>query len=354
MTRREQGSEQRSRSGCRPAPTPAQRRRQALRAPLSVQRRFPFSQSPPVNGLQAPGFSEGSGRGYSNVGSDTRRMSSGRCSPCVACDGGLGSCGAPVSSVAAVTAKQHRACTVSSRARRDRPSSWARTCALARRAVPPLACRPALGGAVVGAAEARMAVWESAVGRPLPAFDRGARHRRARNHRAHGSPRRGRRMRCFKGGSTARLSLVCALAKRKLVVFDSFEGLPEPEPWDAEHRIGRLRQFRRGEYRGAIEEVRANLAAFGRIDVCELVPGWLGSVPHERVPDAIAVAFIDVDLVTSTAAALDLVWPRVAPGGIVFVHDAADAKLTGFLGEWAATVHPRRTSGPAAFAWFEK
>jgi len=159
---------------------------------------------------------------------------------------------------------------------------------------------------------------------------------------------------CFKGGSTARLSLVCALAKRKLVVFDSFEGLPEPEPWDAEHRIGRLRQFRRGEYRGAIEEVRANLAAFGRIDVCELVPGWLGSVPHERVPDAIAVAFIDVDLVTSTAAALDLVWPRVAPGGIVFVHDAADAKLTGFLGEWAATVHPRRTSGPAAFAWFEK
>src|SRR5690606_19018518 len=32
---------------------------------------------------------------------------------------------------------------------------------------------------------------------------------------------------CFKGGSTAKLSLLAELAGRELVVFDSFEGLPD-------------------------------------------------------------------------------------------------------------------------------
>src|SRR5262245_58605460 len=39
----------------------------------------------------------------------------------------------------------------------------------------------------------------------------------------------------YKGGSTANLSLVAALCKRSLEVFDSFAGLPEPSSHDQSH-----------------------------------------------------------------------------------------------------------------------
>ena len=137
---------------------------------------------------------------------------------------------------------------------------------------------------------------------------------------------------CYKGGSTARLSLVCAKAGKRLLVFDSFEGLPDPEPWDADHQIGRPRTFRRGEYAAALDEVRANVKEFGRLDLCTFVPGWIADTVGRRLVDeAIAVAFVDVDLVASTRDALTGVWPSVGPGGVVFVHDATDSKLAALL-----------------------
>ena len=41
----------------------------------------------------------------------------------------------------------------------------------------------------------------------------------------------------FMGGSTANLSLVCSIVKRKLVVCDSFQGLPEPSENDKHHEL---------------------------------------------------------------------------------------------------------------------
>lgn len=160
---------------------------------------------------------------------------------------------------------------------------------------------------------------------------------------------------CFKGGSTARLSLLCESFDRRLVVFDSFDGLPEPEPWDAEHQIGRPRAFTRGEYSGSLDEVRANVAKYGRLDRCELVAGWFRDTMPSATPRTIAVAFIDADLVTSTKDALEQIWPRLEPGGIAFVHDTADAKLDAFLAEWSAHRMPSAQSARGArFAWFEK
>jgi O-methyltransferase len=40
---------------------------------------------------------------------------------------------------------------------------------------------------------------------------------------------------CYVGGSTTNLSIVCAMTGRKLLVFDSFQGLPEPEEYDRWH-----------------------------------------------------------------------------------------------------------------------
>jgi O-methyltransferase len=163
---------------------------------------------------------------------------------------------------------------------------------------------------------------------------------------------------CFKGGSTARLSLACAVAGRRLIVYDSFQGLPHPEPDDAEHQMGRRRTFRAGEYAGSLEEVRANVAAHGAINVCEFVPGWFEETMR-RVPEQIAIAFVDVDLTESTRTAASALWPRLATGGVLFVHDVTDRKLRNLLesrdlwGDWL----PREAAFPTgdlSLARFEK
>jgi hypothetical protein len=135
---------------------------------------------------------------------------------------------------------------------------------------------------------------------------------------------------CFKGGSTAKLSLAASRVGKRLLVFDSFEGLPDPEPWDAEHQIERPRVFRRGEYAGTLDEVRRNVERFGRPDVCEFYPGWFVDTLRE-LSTPLSVVFVDVDLAASLAEVLTAVWPLVVSGGIVFVHDATDEKLQNVL-----------------------
>lgn len=161
----------------------------------------------------------------------------------------------------------------------------------------------------------------------------------------------------FKGGSTARLSLACAETRKRLLVFDSFDGLPEPGPGDRLHRIRRAREFRRGEYRGALDEVQANVRRAGRLDVCEFVPGWFEDSLAAHPLPALSVALVDVDLVASTRRGLEAVWPAIVPGGVVFVHDTADEKLTAFLRDWVSRLEPspRRMRFPDQFAaLFEK
>lgn len=131
---------------------------------------------------------------------------------------------------------------------------------------------------------------------------------------------------CFKGGSTAKLSLACDVAGKRLRVFDSFEGLPEPAEWDAEHQIERVRTFRRGEYSGTLDEVRRNVRRYGRIQTCVFERGWFRDT-LQRLTGPVAVAFVDVDLAQSTREVLAHVWPLLSPGGIVFLHDATDEKL---------------------------
>jgi O-methyltransferase len=125
---------------------------------------------------------------------------------------------------------------------------------------------------------------------------------------------------CFKGGSTAKLSLAAKAVNRKLFVFDSFAGLPpNDEPHDRSI-FGEAIDFGKGSYTGLLEEVRANVRQFGALDVCEFVPGWFDeTMPHFREP--IAVAFIDVDLALSTKTCLQYLYPLLVPSGSLFSHD---------------------------------
>lgn len=142
----------------------------------------------------------------------------------------------------------------------------------------------------------------------------------------------------YKGGSTAQLSLIARDTGRKLIVCDSFQGLPEPEASEETMRGYRdapgLR-FRAGDFAGSLEEVRSSVQRFGSIESCTFVPGFFkDSLPGLDVTAAFVVA--DVDLISSTRDCLAALWPRLQSGGTWFTHDAhSDDYLRGMLdAEW--------------------
>src|SRR3954469_22112246 len=70
----------------------------------------------------------------------------------------------------------------------------------------------------------------------------------------------------YAGGSTANLSLVCALVGRDLEVFDSFAGLPEPAAVDQVVVLGGVDgSYNAGDFSVSLENVKANVARYGSI-----------------------------------------------------------------------------------------
>jgi O-methyltransferase len=125
---------------------------------------------------------------------------------------------------------------------------------------------------------------------------------------------------CFKGGSTAKFSLAADIAGKKLVIFDSFEGIPDNnEPHD-KNIFGSNVKFARGAYRGSCEEVKRNVSKFGKINRCEFIPGWFDdTMPSFREP--IAAMYLDVDLAASTRTCLKYLYPLLEPGGVLYSQD---------------------------------
>ena len=124
---------------------------------------------------------------------------------------------------------------------------------------------------------------------------------------------------CFKGGSTAKLSLAAKLTGRKLIVFDSFEGLPQHDEDHGRNSRGQ-RKFAKGLYAGQLDEVKDNVRRFGDLASCEFVKGWFDqTMPGFREP--VVVAYVDVDLALSTRTCLQYLYPLLVPGGAIFSQD---------------------------------
>lgn len=148
----------------------------------------------------------------------------------------------------------------------------------------------------------------------------------------------------FQGGSTAKLSLVARRAERRLTVFDSFQGLPAEHGAGAIYENihnGMLVEFNRGDYAATLEKVSGNVARYGEPSGVEYVQGFFEETMPLWVGRAAAV-YLDVDLVESTRTCLRQLWPRLAPGGVLFSQDChlrevvelfADAGFWASLGE---------------------
>ena len=134
---------------------------------------------------------------------------------------------------------------------------------------------------------------------------------------------------CYQGGCTVNLSLACGLVGRRLIVCDSFEGLPDPtahnEVYSAPHHAN-TDSYHEGQFAASLELVKGNVARCGNLDVCDFIVGFFDkSLADFDRP--VAVAFLDVDLVESLRPCLVAIWPNLEVDGRVYVHEAEDLAL---------------------------
>jgi O-methyltransferase len=126
----------------------------------------------------------------------------------------------------------------------------------------------------------------------------------------------------YRGGSTAKISIVAHNLGRPFHVFDSFQGLPANQESHDTSIMGHSIKdwFREGEFCGSLEEVRRNVTEHGEIEPCNFIPGWF----EDTMPGfdkQIAAAYIDVDLASSTRTCLKYLYPRLSPGGVLVSQD---------------------------------
>lgn len=134
---------------------------------------------------------------------------------------------------------------------------------------------------------------------------------------------------CYLGGSSANLSLVCELVGRKLLVFDSFEGLPAPKGYDETHanlHFGTTDEYYEGRFAASLATVKENIRRFGCLDACEFIQGFFDST-MPGLGRAVVMAFLDVDLIDSLMPCLLGLWPNMAAGCRVYVHEAESLSL---------------------------
>ncbi|MBK9136828.1 MAG: class I SAM-dependent methyltransferase [Betaproteobacteria bacterium] len=113
-------------------------------------------------------------------------------------------------------------------------------------------------------------------------------------------------------GAMSWLILRANAGQRQHHLFDSFEGLSNPNPVDGNH-------WTQGALACGEEAVRRNLAEFrGHF---RSYKGWVPERFHEIEDHRFSFVHIDVDLYEPTRASLEFFYPRMCPGGIIVCDD---------------------------------
>jgi predicted O-methyltransferase YrrM len=125
---------------------------------------------------------------------------------------------------------------------------------------------------------------------------------------------------CARGGSAALMALTLRQmgARRRLWLFDTFEGLPAPSSHDADFEIADLFT---GTCVGTLDEVRGLFERLRIADDVTFVKGlFQDTLPATSIP-RIAVLHIDGDWYESVKVCLDSLYDKVVPGGVIQLDD---------------------------------
>ena len=134
----------------------------------------------------------------------------------------------------------------------------------------------------------------------------------------------------WKGGSMMAVALTLqrlGATDRELVLFDTFTGMTEPTPEDADSPYDGYSLYamwkRRTNWIGVpAEEVRAAMLSTGYpADRITLVEGPVETTVPARAPEQIALLRLDTDWYASTKHEMEHLYPRLAPGGVLVLDD---------------------------------
>ena len=125
----------------------------------------------------------------------------------------------------------------------------------------------------------------------------------------------------YKGGSGILMALLLKSLKsdKKIHLFDSFEGLPEPDEVQD-------KGYKKGQFKSNYEKLSAYIIELGIEDYITIHKGWFrDTLPAYLSNEAsISLIHIDCDLYTSTMDCFPQVYPRLGERGICVLDDFND------------------------------
>lgn len=108
---------------------------------------------------------------------------------------------------------------------------------------------------------------------------------------------------------------------RTLQLFDTFEGLPYPEPVDVCLRgYGAAKQWSSDWARAGLAEVQINMKSTG-YEAIEYHKGLVEETLSQHALEQYALVRLDTDWYSSTKVELEVLWDRIAPGGFLIIDD---------------------------------
>src|ERR1044072_5940731 len=110
---------------------------------------------------------------------------------------------------------------------------------------------------------------------------------------------------------------------RKYWCFDTFDGMPPPSPDDVNYRGGRPFDKPKDWLAVPLNQVQLNFSRLGLLD--DSVVFIKGKVEktllRDPLPERISYLRLDTDFYSSTYAELQMLYPRLVPGGALVVDD---------------------------------
>jgi O-methyltransferase len=117
----------------------------------------------------------------------------------------------------------------------------------------------------------------------------------------------------YKGGTAAMIAAILRdlESKKKLFLFDTFEGMPETDKERDWHKAGDFKDT-------SVESVERYV---GADESCIVRKGFIPDTFQGLESSRIAFAHIDVDIYRSIRDCLGFIWPRLTLGGFIVFDD---------------------------------
>jgi O-methyltransferase len=115
----------------------------------------------------------------------------------------------------------------------------------------------------------------------------------------------------YRGGTAAMMAAIMRDngSSKRLVLFDTFEGMPETDAKRDWHKAGDFADT-------SVEAVRAYVG-----DNCTIVKGFIPDTFNGLEDRKVAFSHIDVDIYRSVLDCVEFIWPRLSLGGFVVFDD---------------------------------